>query len=154
MVKDTLKIWKPCNVYPTAKLGMHVSIGAFSEIGHEVIIDEGTRVGAMCFIPEGVIIGRDCFIGPRVTFTNDKYPPAGKENWAITVVKNKAAIGAGCTILPGLFIGENSLVGAGSVVTRSIPSNEVWVGNPARKIKDISEVTSLRNELSKENTIV
>jgi len=100
----------------------------------------------MCFIPEGVIISSDVFIAPRVTFTNDKYPPSGKECWGYTVVKSGAAIGAGSIILPGVSIGSNSLVGAGSVVTKNIPDGEVWVGHPAKFVRKISEVNELREQ--------
>jgi acetyltransferase-like isoleucine patch superfamily enzyme len=116
----------------------------FSEIGHEVSIGDRTRVGAQCFIPEGVIIGADVFIGPKVCFTNDKHPPSGKECWGYTVVRNRASIGAGSVILTGVCIGEGSLVGAGSVVTKSVPAGEVWCGNPAKKIKHIKDIDGLR----------
>ena len=127
-------IWQPANVYSSAKLGEGVSIGTFSEIGHEVEIGENTRVGAMCFIPEGVTIGKNCFIGPRVTFTNDKYPPSGKENWLPTVIEDGAAIGAGSTIICGVTIGKGALIGAGSVVTKNIPSGAKAYGVPAEVV--------------------
>ncbi len=82
----------------------------------------------------------DVFIGPNVTFTNDKYPRS-KGEWKLlkTVVKKGASIGAGSVILPGITIGENAMVGAGSVVTKDVPPNAVVAGNPARVIKNISE---------------
>jgi hypothetical protein len=73
------QIWLPANVYPTAKLGKHTSVGMFSEIGHGVHVGQGTRIGAMSFIPEGVWIGENVFIGPRVTFTNPAPRPSGSE---------------------------------------------------------------------------
>lgn len=149
----TQKIWQPCNIYPTAKLGTDVSVGTFTEIGHDVSIGDRTRIGGQCFIPEGVIIAEDVFIGPKVCFTNDKYPPSGKECWGYTVVKRGAAIGAGSIILTGVCIGEKSMVGAGSVVTKSIPSGEVWCGNPARFLRKLSEVEELRDEQSKAHLI-
>lgn len=106
-----------------------------TEIGHNVFIGDNNKIGAMCFLPENVIIGNGCFIGPRVTFTNDLYPPSGRENWLYTVVKNKSSIGAGSIILPGIVIGSNSLIGAGSVVTKHVPNGEVWAGNPAKFIR-------------------
>lgn len=130
-----IRIWQPSNIYPTAVLGRGVSVGAFTEIGHEVRIGANSRIGAQCFIPEGVTIERDCFIAPRTCFTNDLYPPSPKEKWQKTIVRQGAAIGAGCIILPGVTIGENALVGAGSVVTKSIPPGEIWAGNPARKLR-------------------
>jgi len=91
------------------------------------------------FIPTGVTIEDDVFIGPNVTFTNDKYPKS-RGDWKLleTRVKRFAAIGAGCTINPGITIGENALIGAGSVVTRDVPDNTVVVGNPARVIRKVA----------------
>lgn len=132
---DSTVIWEPTNVYETAKIGANCSVGMFSEIGHHVCIGDNTRVGMGTFICEGVSIGDDCFIGPRVCFTNDKYPPNTKDNWQRTYVKNGASIGANCTILPNVVIGENATVGAGSVVTKDIPANEVWCGNPAKFLR-------------------
>ena len=101
------KVWEPSNVYETAVLGEDVSIGAFCEIGDGVTIGSGTRVGAMSFIPTGVTIEEDCFIGPRVTFTNDKYPPSlSQVHWQTTIVRKGASIGAATTILCGLEIGD------------------------------------------------
>lgn len=123
----------------------------WTEIGNEVSIGNRNRIGAQCFIPEGVIICDDVFIGPKVCFTNDKYPPSGKENWGYTVVRSRASIGAGSIILTGVSIGSESIVGAGSVVTKSIPSGEVWCGNPAKFLKKTKEVDKLRKEQSEKN---
>lgn len=134
------KAWQPCNVYPTAKIGDNVNIGAFSEIGDNVAIGNNVRIGAMCFLPEGVYVHDDAWIGPRVTFTNDLYPPSGKENWRPTIVRKGARLGAAVTVLPGVIIGEGALVGAGAVVTRDVPPGEVWAGVPARKIEHKEDV--------------
>jgi UDP-2-acetamido-3-amino-2,3-dideoxy-glucuronate N-acetyltransferase len=120
----------------------------FTEIGADVTIGNGTRIGAQCFIPENVIIGDDVFIGPKVCFTNDKYPPAGKECWGFTYVEDHAAIGAGSIILPNICIGSKALVGAGSVVTKSIPPGEVWCGNPAKFVRKMQDIDGLREELA------
>lgn len=133
-MREGVTIWEPSNVYDSAKLGHGVSIGKFSEIGHNVEIGENTRVGALCFIPEGVTIGKDCFIGPRVTFTNDKYPPSGKDNWLPTVVEDHAAIGAAVTVICGVRIGKGALIGAGSVVTKDIPDGVKAYGVPAEVV--------------------
>lgn len=128
-------IWHFCNIYPTAMLGRGVSVGSYTEIGNNVIIGDRTRIGAHSFIPEGVLIGPDCFIGPGVTFTNDRFPPSPKNKWQRTTVCRRAAIGAGCIILPGVTIGFRALIGAGSVVTKNVPPNEIWAGNPAKKLR-------------------
>ena len=106
-------------------------IGTGTEIGHNVVIGNDTRIGAMCFIPEGVTIEENVFIAPKVTFSNDKYPPSKREHWGEILVKKNASLGMGSIILPGVTIGEGALVGAGSVVTKDVPRNEKWFGSPA-----------------------
>lgn len=130
------KIWRPSNVYKTARLGDNISVGRFTEIGHEVVIGDNTRIGAHCFIPEGVIIGKDVFCGPRVTMTNDAYPPSPKEKWQKTVIEDGASIGAAVTILCGITIGSGAMIGCGSVVTKNVPPNEIWAGVPAKKLRN------------------
>lgn len=133
----SVRIWNPSNVYPSAQLGKGVSVGAFTEIGPNVVIGENTRIGKGCFIPEKVKIGQDCFLGPHVCFTNDLYPPSPKEEWLPTIVQDGARIGASVTVLCGVTIGRGALIGCGSVVTKNVPCNEIWAGNPARKIGEI-----------------
>ena len=81
------------------------------------------------------------FIGPNVTFTNDKNPRSKQfvSEYPKTIIKKGASIGANSTILPGITVGENSMIGAGSVVTKDVPANEIWVGNPARFYKEIQD---------------
>lgn len=129
------KVWEPCKVFLSARIGKNVNIGNFSEIGENVIVGDNVRIGAMCFIPEGVILEEGSWVGPRTTFTNDRFPPSGKENWKKTVLKKGARLGAAVTVLPGVTIGEGALVGAGAVVTHDIPAGETWVGVPARKLE-------------------
>jgi acetyltransferase-like isoleucine patch superfamily enzyme len=135
MTKSQNKIWPPCNIYPTAAIGENVSIGIFSEIGPKVSIGNNVRIGAMCFIPEGVTIMDDVWIGPHCVFTNDRFPPSPREKWELTLVMKGARVGAGVTVLPGVIIGENALVGAGSVVVKSVPPEETWAGVPAKRIE-------------------
>jgi len=124
-------IWGNSNVYSTAKIGKGCSIGQFCEIGHNVVIGDNVRVGAFSFIPEGVVIEDDVFIAPKVTFSNDKYPPAGKNEWGAILVKKSAVIGMGSIILPNVIIGEKAVVGAGSIVTKDVPDGEVVYGQAA-----------------------
>ncbi len=124
-------IWENCNIYPGTKIGKGCSIGFNCEIDEGVTIGNSVRIGAFCFIPSGVTIEEGCFIAPRVTFSNDKHPPSNRSKWAKTLIKKGAMVGVGSVILPGVTIGENAIVGAGSVVTKDVPDNEVWYGQAA-----------------------
>ena len=129
------QIYQPSNIYPTVQFGKNVQVGTFSEIGHNVKIGDNVRIGAFCFIPEGVVIEAGAWIGPRVTFSNDMYPPSGKSSWQTTIVRKGARIGAAVNIRPGVVIGEGALIGMGAVVTQDVPAGETWVGVPARKLE-------------------
>jgi len=127
---------KSSNIYDGAQIGQDCSIGAFVEI-QNVTIGDRSRIGAGSFIPDNVIIGKDVFVGPHVVFTNDKRPPSkGKwKNDPATIVEDNVAIGANCTILPSLTLGKGCLIGAGSVVTKSVGPGEIVYGNPAKSKK-------------------
>jgi len=135
LIDKTAKIWHPelVNIYGDCQIGAFCNIGCFVEIGPGVIIGDNVSIGAFCFIPSGVMIENDCFIGPGVVFCNDKYPPGPKDGWLPILVKTGAKIGAKVTILPGVTIGERTLVGAGSVVTKNLPPDIIVMGNPARR---------------------
>jgi len=130
-------------------------IGDDTKIGTFVEIQKGAKVGARCkisshsFLCEGVEIEDEVFIGHGVMFTNDLFPRATASSGALqteadwqcikTVVKKGASIGSGATILCGITIGENAMIGAGSMVTKDVPPNTVVAGNPARIIKNIHD---------------
>lgn len=126
-------IWPNCNIYPDAKIGKGCSVGQFTEIDDGVVIGNNVRIGAFCFIPSGVTVEDDCFIAPRVAFSNDKHPPSKKAQWGKILVKKGAVIGMGAVILPGITIGKKAVVGAGSVVTKDVPDDEVWYGQAAHR---------------------
>lgn len=116
-------------------VGDNVSIGSHSICEHSVRIGNNVRIHSGVFIPEYTVIEGGAWIGPRVVFTNSKYPNQedSKHNLKGVTVKLRAIIGANATILPGLIIGENSIVGAGSVVTKDVPPGAIVYGNPARE---------------------
>lgn len=128
-------VWHQPNIYG-AHFGNHVSVGSFTEIGKNVKVGNDTRIGAQCFIPEGFTIGNNVFIGPRFCGTNDAHPPSPKSKWEKTVIEDGASIGAAVTLVCGITIGAGALIGCGSVVTKSVPPNEIWAGVPAKKLRD------------------
>ena len=124
------------------EIGNNVSIGTNSVIEHHVKIGNDVRIHSNVFVPEYTELEDNCWIGPNVVFTNARYPKSKnvKETLKGAIVKKGAKIGANSTILPGITIGENALIGAGSVVTRDVEAGKVVAGNPAKIIKDISEI--------------
>jgi UDP-2-acetamido-3-amino-2,3-dideoxy-glucuronate N-acetyltransferase len=116
------------------------TIGAGCTIGFSVYVDSGAVIGDRCKIQNhvsvyhGVVIEDDVFVGPRVTFTNDRYPRADSEEWQVvpTTVRSGASIGAGATIVCGVEIGARAMVGAGSVVTEHVRPHTLVIGTPAR----------------------
>ncbi len=130
------------NIRELNEIGNNVSIGTLTVIEHHARIGDNVRVHSQVFVPEYSVIEDDAWLGPNVVLTNAKYPrsPGVKESLKGPLIKKGAKIGANATILPGLVIGENALVGAGSVVTKDVPDGAVVIGNPARQIKNISEL--------------
>ena len=140
-----VKFSKFINLYG-CEIGDDTKIGAFVEIQKNATIGKCCKISSHTFICEGVTVEDDVFIGHGVTFINDCYPRAttgGKlqteADWRVerTVVKRGASIGSGATILSNTCIGENAIVGAGSVVTRDVPANTIVAGNPARVLRQI-----------------
>lgn len=156
-----------CKVAPDVKLGDGVKIYDFvnlygcevgdnSKIGTFVEIQKGARIGKNCkisthtFICEGVTIEDNVFVGHNVTFINDTYPRATRgdggmqteDDWSCisTLIKRGASIGSSATLLCGITVNENAIVGAGSVVTKDVPANTIVAGNPARILRKINEL--------------
>jgi UDP-2-acetamido-3-amino-2,3-dideoxy-glucuronate N-acetyltransferase len=163
MKEETVEMRK---IAPDVKLGKDVKICDFvnlygCEIGDEtkigpfVEIQKGARIGKSCkisshtFICEGVTIEDNVFVGHNVTFINDIFPRATTENgqlqteedWTCvpTLIKQNASIGSSVTLLCGITIGNNAIIGAGSVVTKDVPADTIVAGNPARILRKISE---------------
>lgn len=130
------------NIREMNEIGDDVSIGTLSIIEHHVKIGHGVRIHSQAFIPEYCVLEDGCWIGPNVVLTNAKYPKsrnAKKELAGVHIMKN-AKIGANATVLPGITIGEDALVGAGSVATKDVNKGTVVVGNPAKFVKNIANI--------------
>lgn len=131
------------------EIGDETKIGAFVEIQKNARVGKRCKVSSHTFICEGVVIEDGVFIGHGVTFINDTYPRATardgslqtEADWKVepTVIRKGATIGSGATILPNISVGENAIVGAGSVVTRNVPPHSIVAGNPARVLRFIQE---------------
>jgi acetyltransferase-like isoleucine patch superfamily enzyme len=130
------------------EIGDDVKIGTFVEIQKGATIGNRCKISSHSFICEGVTLEEGVFIGHSVTFTNDRYPRATngtgelqtEADWKCvrTLVKRGASIGSGATLLCGITIGENAMIGAGSVVTKDVPAGATVAGNPARIMRSIS----------------
>ena len=139
-----VKLSKFINLYG-CEVGDETKIGAFVEIQKNASVGRRCKISSHTFICEGVTIEDNVFIGHGVTFTNDTYPrattPNGslqtEEDWRVesTLIKQGASIGSGATILPNIIIGEHAIVGAGSVVTKSVAAYSIVAGNPAKLIR-------------------
>jgi acetyltransferase-like isoleucine patch superfamily enzyme len=141
-----VRIYDFTNIYG-CEIGDDVKIGTFVEIQKGSKIGNRCKVSSHTFICEGVILEDDVFIGHNVTFINDRYPRSTngsgqlqtEADWSCvgTVVKRGASIGSGATLLCGITIGENALVGAGSLVTKDVPPGTIVAGNPAKVIRSV-----------------
>jgi UDP-2-acetamido-3-amino-2,3-dideoxy-glucuronate N-acetyltransferase len=143
-----VKIYEFVNLYG-CDIDDNTKIGAFVEIQKNARIGKNCKISSHTFICEGVTIEDNVFIGHNVTFINDKYPRATaddgqlqtEDDWICvpTTVRKGASIGSSATLLCGITVGENSVVGAGSVVTKDVPPNTVVAGNPAKIIRRIDD---------------
>lgn len=131
------RIWQFVVILPNARIGADCNICSHVLIENDVIIGDRVTVKSGVQLWDGLRIEDDVFIGPNVTFTNDPFPRSKQypAQFPITTVKAGASIGGGATVLPGLTIGRHAMVGAGAVVTRSVPDGAVVVGNPARIVR-------------------
>lgn len=128
------------------EIGNHVSIGSHTIVEHHVKIADNVRLHSNVFVPEFSILEEGCWLGPNVVVTNARYPQSKnvKENLRGAHIKRGAKIGANATLLPGVVIGENALVGAGAVVTHDVPDGAVVAGNPAHIIKTIDSIADYK----------
>lgn len=145
-----VKLSRFINLYG-CQVGDDTKIGAFVEIQKNATVGQCCKISSHTFVCEGVDIEDNVFVGHGVMFINDSYPRATtttgnlqtEKDWHVekTVVKRGASIGSGATILSKVVIGENAIVGAGSVVTRDVPPNAIVAGNPARVLRYIANTS-------------
>ena len=143
-----VRLSKFINLYG-CEVGDETKIGAFVEVQKNAIIGRRCKISSHTFICEGVTIEDNVFIGHGVAFINDSYPRAttpqgelqSERDWRVerTLIKKGASIGSGSTILANVTVGENAIVGAGSVVTKDVPANAIVAGNPARMFRYVTE---------------
>jgi acetyltransferase-like isoleucine patch superfamily enzyme len=144
---ENVKLAKFINLYG-CEVGDQTKIGAFVEIQKNAKVGKNCKISSHTFICEGVTIEDNVFIGHGVTFINDTYPRATAADgelqtgadWKVeaTLIKKGASIGSGVTILSNVVVGEDAIVGAGSVVTKSVPPHAIVAGNPARPLRAIT----------------
>lgn len=154
VITDTVKLGKDVKIFNFVNLygceiGDGSKIGSFVEIQKGAVIGKNCKISSHTFICEGVTIEDNVFVGHGVTFINDAYPRATvaggalqtEQDWVCvpTVVKKGASIGSGSTLLCGITIGENAIVGAGCVVTKDVPPDTIVVGNPARVLRKVTK---------------
>jgi len=147
-----VRLSKFINLYG-CQIGDETKVGAFVEIQKNAYIGKRCKISSHTFICEGVTVEDNVFIGHGVTFVNDSYPRATtgdgslqtQDDWTVekTVVKQGASVGSGATILSKVTIGENAIVGAGSVVTKDVPANSIVAGNPAKVLRYLDTVSSV-----------
>jgi acetyltransferase-like isoleucine patch superfamily enzyme len=147
-IGDNFQTGNKANIRELNEIGNNVSIGTLSVVEHHVKIGNSVRIHTQVFIPEFTILEDECWLGPNVVITNAKYPksPNVKKELKGAYIKKQAIIGANSTLLPGITIGEHAFIGAGSVVIRNVPDKCVVAGNPAKIIKDISDIKAYESQ--------
>ena len=134
-IGEGTNIWQFCVVLPCATIGQNCNICSHVLIENDVVVGNNVTVKCGVQLWDGVTLEDNVFVGPNVTFTNDLLPRSKVHNkeFAKTFIKKGASIGANATIVCGITIGEYAMIGAGSVVTKDIPANTLWYGNPAKQ---------------------
>ena len=132
-IGENTNIWQFCVVLKNAKIGNNCNINAGVLVENDVVIGNNVTIKSGVQIWDGVTLGDSVFIGPNVTFTNDFLPRSKQypKDFLKTTIKEFASVGANSTIIGGVIIGEYAMIGAGSVVTKDVKTQELWYGNPA-----------------------
>lgn len=139
VIGEGTTIWHYAVVLADCVIGKNVSIGSGAEIGRGTRIGNNSRIGSGVFLPPNSIVGENVFIGPRACATDDRYPRVNNAEYKAEppVIADYASVGAGSVILPGVRIGKNAMVGAGSIVTRSVPDGGTVYGEKA-KLREVN----------------
>jgi acetyltransferase-like isoleucine patch superfamily enzyme/dTDP-4-dehydrorhamnose 3,5-epimerase-like enzyme len=140
-------VWQFCIILPGAQIGDNTNICSHCFVENDVTIGNNVTIKSGVQIWDGILIEDNVFVGPNVTFTNDKRPRSKQypDAFLKTIIKKGASLGANATILPGITIGENAMVAAGAVVTRTVPDNAVVIGNPAKIVSYVDTDTKISN---------
>lgn len=137
-IGEGTRIWQFCVIFAGAKIGDNCNICANVLIENDVVIGNNVTIKSGVQLWDGVRIEDNVFIGPNATFTNDLMPRSQKAYRQLqTTIKRNASVGANATLLPGITVGQNAMVGAGSVVTKDVPDGVVVLGNPARVVRKL-----------------
>lgn len=140
-IPKTTNVWQFCVVLSKAQIGENCNICSHCMIENNVRVGNNVTIKNGVQLWDGITLEDNVFVGANVSFTNDLYPRSKATDWQCvpTVVKRGASIGVGSTILCGITIGENAMIGAGSVVTKDVPAGELWLGNPAKFVRKIDK---------------
>ncbi|HHT23866.1 MAG TPA: N-acetyltransferase [Bacteroidales bacterium] len=137
-IPESTRVWQFVVILPKAEIGENCNICSLCFIENDVKIGNNVTIKNGVYLWDGIKIEDNVQIGPNVTFTNDNFPRA-KQPFELqrTTIKKGASVGAGAVILGGITIGENAMIGAGSIVTKDVPENELWVGSPAKFVRKL-----------------
>ena len=127
--------WSPCHIGSGLTIGANASIGALAHVGRNVTIGDGCRIQGGAYLADETTLGEHVFVGPNATVLNDRYPPSKDASlWRPVNIGSGAVLGGGATIVAGVNVGKNAVLGAGSTLTKDLPPEEVWAGNPAKRL--------------------
>ena len=143
LIGETTRLGNFVMIRSNTRIGERCTIGSYVDIEGDVVIGDGVSLQSGCYITRGVVIEDDVFCGPRMITMNDKRichaRPVLKFERSAPRILRAARVGGGSVLLPGVTVGENAFVGAGSVVTRDVPDRAIVVGNPARVVGEVRE---------------
>jgi UDP-2-acetamido-3-amino-2,3-dideoxy-glucuronate N-acetyltransferase len=138
-VGDDTIIWQYVVILPNAKLGSNCNINCHCFIENDVTIGNNVTLKCGVYLWDGMELEDNVFVGPNATFINDNFPRSKQypDEFKKTIIRRGASIGANATIMGGVEIGEDAMIGAGAVVTKNVPPRTVWYGNPARELRTL-----------------